>query len=79
MSRSTQWRREEIGLNRETHKELQFSTIVFKTIFAFVRSVAVHSINTFFVSRVMAECAPFIIGGKDKTVLSKQYDMSKIE
>lgn len=79
MSQLTQWRREEIGLNRERHNELQFCTIVFKTIFAFVRSVAVHSINMFFVSSVMAECAPFIIGGKDKTVLSKQYNMSKIE
>lgn len=44
-------------------------TIVFNTMIAFVRSVAVHSINTFFVFREMAECAPFIIGGSDRTVL----------
>jgi hypothetical protein len=40
-----------------------------RTIFAFVRSVAVHSINTFLVFRVIAECAPLMIGGKDNTVL----------
>ena len=50
----------------------QLPTIVFKTILAFVRSVAVHSMNTFFVSNLIAECAPFIIGGKDKTVLQKK-------
>ena len=44
-------------------------TIVFRTIFAFVRSVAVHSINTFLVLRVIAECAPLMIGGNDNTVL----------
>lgn len=48
---------------------LLFLTIVFKTILAFVKSVAVHSMNTFFVFKVMAEWAPLIIGGKDKTVL----------
>ena len=47
-------------------------TIVFKTILAFVKSVAVHSMNTFFVFKVMAECATLIIGGKDKTVLQLQ-------
>lgn len=49
-----------------------FHTIVFKTILAFVKSVAVHSIKTFFVFRVIAEWAPLIIGGKDKTVLPKR-------
>jgi hypothetical protein len=44
-------------------------TIVFRTIFAFVRSVAVHSIKTFLVFRVIAECALLMIGGKDNTVL----------
>jgi hypothetical protein len=45
---------------------------VFKTILAFVRSVAVHSMKTFLVFRVIAECAPLIIGGRDKTVLQKE-------
>lgn len=48
-----------------------FFTIVFKTILAFVRSVAVHSMKTFFVFKVIAECAPLIIGGRDRTVLQK--------
>lgn len=47
-------------------------TIVFKTILAFVKSVAVHSIKTFLVFKLMAECAPLIIGGNDKTVLQKE-------
>jgi len=34
-----------------------------------VRSVAVHSIKTFLVARVIAECAPLMIGGNDNTVL----------
>jgi len=52
--------------------ELQSLTIVFNTILAFVRSVAVHSMKTFLVFRVIAECAPLIIGGRDKTVLQKE-------
>jgi hypothetical protein len=40
-----------------------------RTIFALVRSVAVHSMNTFFVFSEIAECAPLIIGGSDKTLL----------
>jgi len=41
--------------------------------------VAVHSMNTFFVISVIAECAPLIIGGNDKTVLQpkKNYPMIK--
>jgi hypothetical protein len=38
---------------------------------AFVKSVAVHSMKTFFVCKVIAECAPLIIGGNDSTVLQK--------
>lgn len=49
---------------------------MFKTILAFVRSVAVHSMNTFFVFKVIAERAPLIMGGKDKTVLHKEQKFS---
>ena len=45
-------------------------TIVFRTILALVKSVAVHSMNTFFVFRAIAECAPFMIGGNESTVLT---------
>lgn len=56
---------------------LFFHTTVFRTIFALVRSVAVHSMNTFLVLRVMAECAPLIIGGNDNTVLhNKQIPLT---
>lgn len=59
-----------------------FPTIVFRTILAFVKSVDVHSMNTFLVFNVMAECAPFIIGGKESTVLeqtskSSQYNLQQ--
>jgi hypothetical protein len=55
------------------HVYFKVHTIVFKTMLAFVRSVAVHSINTFLVFRVMAECAPLIIGGRERTVLKQPY------
>lgn len=47
----------------------EWHTIVFRTIFALVKSVAVHSIKTFFVFKEIAECAPLIIGGNDNTLL----------
>ena len=37
-------------------------TTVLSTIFALLRSVAVHSMNTSVVSRVMALCAPLMMG-----------------
>ena len=49
------------------------ATTVFRTIFALFRSVAVHSMNTSVVSRVMALCAPLINGGNDKTVRFASY------
>lgn len=33
--------------------------------------------NTFLVFKVMAECAPFIIGGKDNTVLEQKSILSQ--
>ena len=42
-------------------------TIVFNTIFAFVKSVAVHSIKTFFVFNEIFEWSPLMIGGKEQT------------
>jgi len=50
-------------------KAAEEHTIVLSTIFALVKSVAVHSIKTFFVFREIAECAPLMIGGKDNTLL----------
>lgn len=44
-------------------------TIVFRTILALVKSVAVHSMNKFFVFNEIAECAPLIIGGRERTRL----------
>jgi len=41
---------------------------VFSTILALLRSEAVHSMNTSWVLRLMAECAPLIMGGSDSTV-----------
>ena len=41
---------------------------VLQTTFAFVSSVAVHSMKTFFVLGWMRECLPFIIGGNESTV-----------
>lgn len=49
-------------------------TIVFKTILTFVKSVAVHSMNTFLVFVEIAEWAPLIIGGRDNTRLQKSID-----
>ena len=39
-----------------------------QTTFAFVSSVAVHSMKTFFVVGWMRECRPLMIGGKERTV-----------
>ena len=44
-------------------------TTVLSTIFALLRSVAVHSMKTSVVSSEMAECAPLMMGGSDSTVL----------
>jgi hypothetical protein len=41
---------------------------VLSTICALVRSVAVHSMNTSRVCRLMALCAPLMMGGSDSTV-----------
>lgn len=41
---------------------------VSKQHFTFVKSVAVHSINTFFVFSVIFEWSPLIIGGSDNTI-----------
>jgi len=43
-------------------------TMVLRTMLALVRSVAVTSINTFFVSNRIFECSPFMMGGKDNTM-----------
>lgn len=48
---SISYRREVIGISRNRG----LRTMVFSTILAFVRSVAVHSMNTFLVFSVMAE------------------------
>ena len=45
-------------------------TTVSRTIFALVRSVAVHSMNTLVVSRVIFDLLPLIMGGRDMTVSS---------
>ena len=42
---------------------------VLSTIFALVKSVAVHSTKTLRVSKDILECAPFMMGGKESTVL----------
>lgn len=68
---TTTKKRSYIIVQKEEKQIYSTYTIVFKTILAFVKSEAVHSIKTFFVFKVMAECAPLIIGGKDKTVLQK--------
>ena len=39
-----------------------------QTTFAFVSSVAVHSMKTFFVDGWILECRPLMIGGKESTV-----------
>ena len=49
---------------------LNIVTIVFNTIFALFRSVAVHSMKTSVVSKEIADLAPLMIGGNDKTVPS---------
>ena len=47
----------------------QILTIVFRTNFALVRSILMHSMKTFFVSKGIVECAPLIMGGKYTTIL----------
>ena len=42
---------------------------MFRTKFSLVRSVPMHSMKTFFVSRVIAESEPLIMGGKYNTIL----------
>ena len=39
-----------------------------QTTFAFVSSVAVHSMKTFFVDGWMRECRPLMMGGNESTV-----------
>ena len=41
---------------------------VLQTTFAFVSSVAVHSMKTFFVVGWILECLPLMMGGKESTV-----------
>ena len=53
------------------------ATIVFSRILALIRSVAVHSINTSVVSRLIALCAPLISGGKDSTTRFASYNTGK--
>merc|ERR1719383_854351 len=44
-------------------------TRVSNTIFPLVRSVHVHSMNTFLVLRVIFECSLLMMGGRERTTL----------
>lgn len=48
----------------DSSTQLQLPLPVLSTTLALVRSVAVHSMNTSRVSRLMAECAPLMMGGR---------------
>merc|ERR1719439_406500 len=56
------------GSTRNPQYSANMATTVLQTSFAFVSSVAVHSMKTFFVVGWILECRPLMIGGKERTV-----------
>ena len=60
-------------VNGSAQYSLNIVTIVFSTIFALFKSVAVHSMKTSVVSKEIADFAPLMIGGNDNTVPSESF------